>query len=32
MVSKLANTPLSPFELNAMDLPGEEAMQSLLAA
>ena len=32
LVTKPSNAPLSPFELNAMALPGPEAMQSLLAA
>ncbi len=32
LVTKPANAPLSPFELNAMALPGPEAMHSLLAA
>ena len=32
LVSKPANTPLSPFELNSMELPNRGAMQSLLAA
>ena len=32
LVTKPANAPLSPFELNSMALPGPEAMQTLLAA
>ncbi len=32
LVTKPANTPLSPFELNAMELPGADTMQLLLAA
>jgi hypothetical protein len=32
LVARPTNTPLSPFEFNAMSLPGYDAMQSLLAA
>ena len=32
LVTRPANAPLSPFELNAMALPGPDAMQVLLAA
>ena len=32
MVAKPSNSPLSPFEFNAMDLPASKAMQQLLAA
>jgi hypothetical protein len=32
LVTRPANAPLSPFDLTAMELPGAEAMQNLLAA
>ncbi len=32
LISKAGNVPLSPFELNAMDLPSDDAMHNLLAA